>query len=212
MDEDVIKVLVVDDYTLVRQGIISLLHNEIDIAVIGEASNGEEALELTKQHKPHVVLMDIKMPGMGGFEATRRLLNIYPHIKVVILTRCESGGVSKTFLDEGASAYITKDSSLNEILYAIRAVSKGGRYISPKIAQEMVLSRSVFEQLSARELQVAMMVAGGKRVMTIAKILNLSPKTINTYRYRIFDKLNVNNDVELTHLVLQYELLDEDSI
>jgi two-component system, NarL family, invasion response regulator UvrY len=209
-----IKLLVVDDHQIVRKGIISLLSKTNGIKVIAEAANGEDAIRSAREHQPDVILMDLNMPGMGGLEATHQLLRIMPDVRILALTICDSDVFPTRFLEEGASGYITKDCSKEEIVNAIRSVYAGQRYISPEIAQKLALKRYAkkealpFDSLSERELQVMLMITKGERVQNIAEVLHLSPKTVNTYRYRIFDKLGVGTDVELTHLALRYGLID----
>jgi two-component system, NarL family, invasion response regulator UvrY len=213
---DKIKIIVVDDHTLVRKGIVGLLSTMKDMDVIGEASSGEEAISLSKSQKPDVILMDIQMPGMGGLEATRKLAYAGFGSKVLALTVYESDVFPTRFLEEGAAGYITKYAEPRELERAIRMVASGQRYVSSEIAQKLVLRRysdheqSPFERLSERELQVMMMITRGKKAPEIADVLHLSPKTINTYRYRIFDKLGVKTDVDLTRLAIRYGLIEAD--
>jgi two-component system, NarL family, invasion response regulator UvrY len=210
----VINVLLVDDHDLVRAGIRRIIDDVPGIKVIAEARTGEEALRLGRQLKPHVVLMDVKMPGIGGFEATRKLLRVDPDVKVLIVTTCTNEVYPAKLLQVGASGYLTKGSSMNEMIQAIRAVHSGQRYISPEIASRLAFKHvsdddgSPFDSLSERELQVLLMITNGMRVQDIADQLCLSPKTVNSYRYRIFEKLNVRNDVELTLLSIRYGLKD----
>jgi len=209
-----IKVLIVDDHKLIRKGITSLLKTINGIEPVGEASDGEEAVSMVKELQPNVVLMDLQMPGMGGLEATRKILRLNPDVKILALTVCESDVFPTRLLEEGAAGYITKDSSTEEMIRAIRAVHSGQRYISPDVAQKLALKRytkgedSPFDHLSERELQVMIMITSGKRAQDIAETLHLSPKTVNTYRYRLFEKLGVNSDVELTLLALRYGIID----
>ena len=209
-----INILIVDDHDLVRAGIKRILDDVSGMKVIAEARTGEEALRLGRQLKPHVVLMDVKMPGIGGFEATRKLLRVDPDIKVLIVTTCNNDLYPARLLQVGASGYLTKGSSMNEMINAIRAVHAGQRYISPEIASRLAFRHvtdsedSPFEMLSERELQVMLMITKGTKVQDIAEKLCLSPKTVNSYRYRIFEKLSVNNDVELTLLAIRYGLVE----
>ena len=213
-----INVLIVDDHDLVRIGIKKILDEVSGIKVIAEASSGEDAIKLAREHSPHVVLMDVKMPGIGGFEATRKLLRIDPDIKVLVLTTINNDLYPAKLLQIGAAGYITKGSSMEEMVQAIRAVHSGQRYISPEIASRLAFRHvtdkedSPFELLSERELQVMMMITKGVKVQGIAEQLCLSPKTVNSYRYRIFEKLNIKNDVELTLLAIRYGLVESEDV
>ena len=212
----VISVLLVDDHDLVRTAIRNLLTNVAGIKVVGEARTGEEALVVCRQHKPQVVLMDVKMPGIGGIEATRKLLRHQPGLKVLVLTSCKNDIFPARLLQIGASGYITKGSTMEEMVQAILAVRSGQRYISPDIASRLAFKHvtsadeSPFDALSERELQVMIMITKAVKVQDIAEKLCLSPKTVNSYRYRIFEKLNVVNDVELTLLALRHGLVESD--
>jgi len=212
----VINVLLVDDHDLVRTGIRRMLDDISGIKVVGEARTGEEAIKLGRKLKPQVVLMDVKMPGIGGFEATRKLLRSDPDIKVLIVTICNNDLYPARLLQVGASGYLTKGASMEEMVQAIRAVNSGQRYISPEIASRLALKHvndgdeSPFEALSERELQVMLMITMGMKVQDIAEKLCLSPKTVNSYRYRIFEKLKVKNDVELTLLAIRHGLIESE--
>jgi two-component system, NarL family, invasion response regulator UvrY len=215
MNKGPISVLIVDDHALVRAGIRLLLQDAKGIKVVGEATTGEDGVRLARELLPQVVLMDIKMPGIGGIEATRKILHYHSQAKILIVTVCCDILHPSRLLQAGAAGYLTKDVTPAEMVQAIHAVYAGQRYISSGIAQKMVLKnaadleKSPFEILSDRELQVVSMITKGIKTSEIAKKLSLSSKTINTYRYRIFKKLNLNNnDVELTHLALQCDLTD----
>lgn len=211
-----ISVLLVDDHDLVRTGMKRLLDDVTGIRVVGEAKSGEEAIQAGRKLKPQVVLMDVKMPGIGGYEATRKLLRVDPDIKVLIVTTCNNDMYPARLLQAGASGYLTKGSSIEEMVQAIRSVSAGQRYISPEIASRLAFrhvsdnDETPFDILSERELQVMMMITSGQKVHDIADKLCLSSKTVNSYRYRIFDKLNVKNDVELTLLAIRHGLTELD--
>lgn len=213
-----INVLIVDDHDLVRTGIKHMLENVAGIKVIGEAQTGEEAIKLGRQLKPEVVLMDIKMPGIGGFEATRKLIQIDPDIKILIVTICNNDLYPARLMQLGAAGYLTKGASMDEMVQAIRAVSSGQRYISPEIASRLAfkhvehIDESPFELLSEREMQVLLMLTMGMEVQDIAEKLCLSPKTVNSYRYRIFDKLKVKNDVELILLAVRHGLIEQEEV
>ena len=211
-----INVLIVDDHDLVRVGIRRLLADVKGLKVVGEARNGEDAVRLTRELQPDVVLMDVKMPGIGGLEATRKILRIQPDVKIIAVTVYGDEPYPSRLLQAGAAGYITKGSSLDEMVHAIRTVCAGQRYISPEVAQQLALKHvtdqeeSPFDLLSERELQVMLMITTGRKVQEISEQLYLSPKTINSYRYRLFEKLQVNNDVELTHLAMRHGMIDSD--
>lgn len=211
-----IKLLLVDDHELIRSGVKSLLKDVADITIIGEASSGEQGVKVARELKPDIVLMDVMMPGIGGLEATHKLKQVEPTIKIIALTACDEDPFPYRMLQAGAEGFLTKDSGLDEIKLAISKVYAGQKYISPEIAQELALRKlsdkdnTPFDKLSDREMQVTLMIIHGQSVQIISEKLCLSPKTVNTYRYRIFDKLKVNNDVELTHLAIRYNILDKD--
>tara|TARA_R110001592_G_scaffold363380_1_gene686572 strand:+ start:16404 stop:17054 length:651 start_codon:yes stop_codon:yes gene_type:complete len=208
-----IKVLVVDDHELIRAGIARMLLDDGNITVVGEASTGEEALDMLKTSFADVVLMDLKMPGIGGLEATRRIKRKCEKTQIVVVTACIDDPYPAHVMESGASAYISKNSHISEIIRAIKSVYGGERYISSDIAQMMALNKSkdsMFDSLSERELQIAMMIMDCQKVQNISDKLCLSPKTVNSYRYRIFEKLNINSDVELTLLAVRNGLLDVD--
>jgi two-component system invasion response regulator UvrY len=212
----VIKVLVVDDHDLVRMGITRMLNDISGIKVVGEAASGEDALRLARELNPQVVLMDVKMPGIGGLEATRKLLRQDPDIRVVAVTVCDEEPFPSRLLKAGAAGYLTKGAALDEMVKAIRTVAAGQRYISPEIAQQLALKNlddekgSPFELLSEREMQITMMIVNCQKVQEISDRLFLSPKTVNSYRYRIFEKLGIDSDVELTLLAVRHGLLSAD--
>lgn len=209
-----INVLVVDDHELVRTGINRILGEARGIRVIGEAGSGEEALEFVKKKRPDVILMDVGMPGMGGVETTRKMLRAYPRMKVIVLTVHDEEPYPTRLLQAGASGYLTKGCAVEEMIAAIQAVHEGERYIGSDIAQRLALStlggkgKTPFDKLSQREMQVLLMVTQGQRTQEISDKLCLSPKTVSTYRYRLYDKLGVVNDVELTHLAIRHGVID----
>lgn len=209
-----IRLLVVDDHDLVRTGIVRMLADIRDLQVVGEAASGEEALKKARELKPDVVLMDVRMPGIGGLEATRKILQHDRGIKVIAVTVCEEEPFPSRLMQAGAAGYVTKGAPLDEMVTAIRKVATGQRYISPDIAQ-ILLTRMYddnnggpFDSLSEREMQIALMIVGCEKVQSISEKLHLSPKTVNTYRYRIFEKLNITSDVELTLLAVRHGMID----
>lgn len=215
-----INIFIVDDHGLVRDGIRKILDDATGISVIGDAGSGEEAIDLirTLKIKPDVVLMDVKMPGIGGTEATRKLIRLFPEIKILALSTMEDDPFPSLLLQAGALGYLTKGAKVDEMVLAIKSVHGNKQYISPEIAQKLALrlitdgQQSPFDLLSERELQVGMMIVDGQKVQNISEALHLSSKTINSYRYRIFDKLRIATDVDLTHLALRYGLVDKDKV
>jgi len=209
-----INVLIVDDHALVRMGIRRLLDDVHDIEVMGEAENGERALEFIRAHKPDVVLLDMKMPGIDGWEVTRRLSKTHPEVKVIAVTALSNDSLPSRILQLGAMGYLTKESGSQDLTSAIRKVYQGEHFLSPEIAQKMALNslqgnqESPFDELSEREMQVMLLITRCVSVQTIAERLFLSAKTINGYRYRIFEKLNIKNDVELTYLAMKHRLIE----
>lgn len=212
-----INVILVDDHDVVRSGVKKILNEVSGIKVVGEARSGEEAVQLTRKLHPHVIVMDVKMPGIGGFEATRKLLRQDPDLKILVLTASNNDVYPAQLLKIGASGYITKGSNADEMVQAIRAVHAGQRYISPEIASRLAFrhvtdkQQSPFDLLSDRELQVMLKITKGVKAQDIADELDLSPKTVNSYRYRIFEKLGIGSDVELTLLAIRHGLVDSDS-
>lgn len=207
------RVLIVDDHILVRTGIERILADTADIHVVGQAADGEEAIKKTRELMPDIILMDVKMPGIGGVEATRRITHISPDTAVIGLTASGEEIFVQRLLQAGARGYLTKGSSYEEVIRAIRLVASGQRYVDPTLASGLLFrdpetQNNPFTQLSEREMQVALMIVNCKKAQEIADSLFVSPRTINTYRYRIFEKLSVRNDVELTHLALKHKLLD----
>ena len=209
-----IKVLVVDDHALVRMGVRRLLEGLTDMKIVAEAESGEAALALVKTHHPDVVLLDMKMPGMDGWEVTRRLMKSNQQIKVIAISAICTEPLPSRVLQLGAMGYLTKDSGAEEIATAIRRVFKGEIYLSPEIAQKMAINslnpaqETPFEALSEREMQVMFMITAGMTVKEISEKLFLSGKTVNGYRYNIFEKLSIKNDVELTYLALKHHVIE----
>lgn len=215
-----IKILVADDHDLVRMGIVRMLSDVAGFEVVGEANSGEEACRLVKEVSPDVVLMDVKMPGMGGLEATRKIASTYNQTKVIVVTACTDEAFPELLMKAGASGYVTKGAEFQEMIDAINTASRDELYMSPGVARQLALrsvgtgnmGSSPFGCLSERELQTAIMIASGSKVQAIADAFCVSPKTVNSYRYRIFEKFDLQNDVELTHLVIKHKLLDLDEI
>jgi len=213
-----IRVLIVDDHQLVRMGTSRLLADVGDVEVVGQAGSGEEAIELVRHLKPDVVLMDVQMPGIGGLEATRRCLRVHPDIKVIAVSMYEDEPYPSKLLNVGAHGYVTKRAAIDEMVRAIKKVVAGQRYVSGEIAQQMALKPfsesevSPFEILSNREMQITLMIVEGTKVPRISQSLSLSPKTVNSYRYRIFEKLDLSNDVGLTKLAIKHGIINAGAV
>lgn len=208
-----INVLIVDDHDLIRAGLARMLEDDVSIHVIGEANSGEEAVIKARELCPDVILMDIKMPGIGGLEATRRVCQAAESTKVVVCSACTDNPYAQHVLDSGAYAYVSKNSHISEMIEAVKKVHVGERYISSDIAQTMALNDSAdpFGELSGREMQIASMIIDCRKVQEISDALCVSPKTVNSYRYRLFEKLGVQSDVELTLMAVKYGLLEVDA-
>lgn len=214
----VTRVIVVDDHHLIRTGICMILRDVPDVEVIGQGDSGEQALELVKSLAPDIVIMDLRMPGIGGLEATRRILQHYPGVKVIVVSAFDEI-FPHHLLKAGASGYITKKTDSGEVARAIQTVLDNRVYVSPLIAQDMVLKElngdnqnSPLAQLSQRELQIAQMITSGHRAAEVAAVLNISSKTISSHKYRIYEKLKVSNDVELTLAAVKYGLVNPSDI
>jgi DNA-binding NarL/FixJ family response regulator len=210
-----IKLLLVDDHDLVRTAIARTLSDSSDLNVVGEASSGEQAYNMVRELLPDVVLMDIRMPGIGGLEATRKIKQRFPEVKILALSACDEEPFPTRLLQAGASGYLTKGVCIEETIRAIRQVAAGHHYLSSDIAQQMALKTydkkqpdNPFDQLSEREMQISLMIASGQKIQVISDLLCVSPKTVNTHRYRIFSKLNIENDVELALLAVRHNLVE----
>lgn len=208
-----IRVFLVDDHALVRTGLRMILSAETDIQIIGEAESGEDALPLIRRHRPDVVLCDLHLPGISGLEVTERIVRGDTGCRVVIVSVLEDGPLPKRLLDVGASGYVGKGGDARELLNAVRDAARGKRYLGSSIAQNMALASvdggtSPFDALSPRELEVAMLLVQGLRQDAIAQRLSLSPKTINTHKSRLFEKVGVEDSIALARLAARYGLMD----
>lgn len=212
-----IRVMVVDDHELVRTGISRILDDAPGITVVAEAASGEDAIPIAKKHKPHVMLMDVSMPGIGGLEATRKLVQALSGLKVIVLSVHAEEPIPSRMMQAGATGYLTKGCAVDEILTAIKTVYSGERYIGADVAQKLALKMvpggkaSPFETLSPREMQVMLMLTQGQKPQTISDSLCLSPKTISTYRHRLYEKLGVGNDADLTRMAINYGIIEQAS-
>jgi two-component system, NarL family, invasion response regulator UvrY len=205
-----IRILLVDDHELVRTGIAALLNAADDIVVLGVAQSGEEAVNQVVSLSADVVLMDVNMPGIGGVEACRRILRRDPDVKIIAISVHNDGPIPQQLLKLGVMGFISKGSSVEEMVLAIRKVMTGKRYLCNEVANNLALQglpgslESPFEKLSQREAEVVTLILQGKSIQEMADMLVISDKTVNTYRYRLYDKLHVKNDVELTRLAVKF--------
>ena len=210
-----IKLILVDDHEIVRTGLKLVIDKMSGVEIIAEADNGESAIDAVQQLKPDVVIMDVNMPKISGVEATNRISSRFPDTKVIILTVHAENPYPKQLLDAGASGYLTKGCAAEELEKAIKKVISGEKYIGTDIAQQMALSMlpggdsSPFDVLSTREMEVMLLLAQGKRPKEIGEAVFLSPKTVATYKYRILEKLELENTVQLAHLAISHGVLED---
>lgn len=209
-----ISVLLTDDHELVRTGIRRLLEDSQQVTIVGEAECGEDALQLAHSLKPDVILMDVNMPGIGGVETCRRILQRNPRQKIIILTVHNERTFPKRLLEIGAKGYLTKECGVDEMLKAIKQVSTGASYIATSIAQQLALSllpgndANPIDKLSRREFQVMLMISQGLSNIAISDQLCLSPKTISTYRLRLLEKLGAHSEVDLIKIAVEQGMVE----
>lgn len=208
-----INVVLVDDHELVRTGFRMILEQQPDIDISGEAGSAEEGLRLIRSLSPDIAMVDVHMPGMSGIELTERVNRSKLATNIVIVTVVDDARFPKRLLDAGALGYLTKGCSADELVSAVRQVAGGRRYLAPAVAQQLALatldgSTSPFDVLSSRELEVAMMLVRGKPLTMIGEQLNLSPKTVSTYKQRLMEKLHVDHVLSLAHLMTVHGLID----
>lgn len=214
-----IRVLLVDDHAIVRAGLRMILSSEEDMTLVGEAADGAGALRMTEETHPDVVVMDISMPGMGGFEAIRRIKEAVPDSQVVVLTMHEDQRYFFQALEAGASGYVIKGAVPAELITAIRAVRQGQAYFCPSLARQMLddylhradagmeKEKDALSKLSDREKEVLKLIAEGKTGREIAALLYLSPNTVERHRANIMDKLSLHNRAELIKFAIRKGLV-----
>ena len=214
-----LRVLLADDHMVVREGLKTLINAQPDMQVVGEADNGREAVKCAMEQSPDVVVMDISMPEMNGVEATKQLRKECPQIKIIALTVYEDIGYLRQLLKAGASGYVIKRAVVEELVHAVRTCAAGGSYIEPALASQVVstyISRASASgnqsqaELSDRETQVLRMVAFGYSNKEIGAKLNISVKTVETYRVRLMGKLNLRNRVDMVRYALRQGLLRDE--
>jgi DNA-binding NarL/FixJ family response regulator len=209
-----IRVLIVDDHPIVRAGLRRIAEDDRAIAVTGEASNGQEALAALHRTAADIVLLDVTMPGAPFSETLRRLREEHPTVRVLVLSAHPEDQWAVRALRGGASGYLTKDHSPNQLLDAIRRVHRGGRYVSPTLAERLATQLgqdfvdAPHEQLSDREFDVLRGLGAGHTVKEVAEMLGLSPKTVSTYRTRLMEKLRFATNADLVHYVAAHGLIE----
>jgi NarL family two-component system response regulator LiaR len=213
-----IKVLVVDDHTIVRDGICALLALAGDIEVVGEATNGSEAINMVKDLHPDVVLMDIAMPIMGGLEATRRIRREYPETKVLVLTQYDDKEYVFPVIESGASGLISKTGASSELALGIRAVHQGDSFLSPPVAKLLVENyqttageravKDPYNQLTERERDILKLLAEGYSTQEIADMLVITPKTIEGHKTKLMSKLGIHNRIDLVKYALRKGIIN----
>ncbi|MGA7296657.1 MAG: response regulator [Rhodanobacteraceae bacterium] len=206
-----VDLVIVDDHELVRAGFRMILEGEDDFRVVGEAGDAESGLRMIKQLKPDIALVDVHLPGCSGLELTERLHRAESPTHVVVLTAIENSRLPRRLLEAGALGYLTKGCPASELMAAVRMAAQGNRYLAPAVAQQLALdsvngSESPFDKVTARELEVALMLVRGVMVKDIGTRMSLSPKTISTYKQRLFEKLEIDNSIALAHLINAYGL------
>ena len=218
MSEKLVRVLIVDDHDIVRAGIRMLLDAQPDMAVVGEASDGKEAIEMAGSMKPDVVLMDISMPGTTGIEATRAIKKANSRIEIVGLTMHAEDRYFFQLLQAGASGYVVKGAAPRELLEAVRAASRGEAYIHPSLQRKLIgdyVSRtegsdqsSMLADLTERELEVLRLIVDGLTSREIAESLVISPNTVERHRQNIMSKLGLHNRAELVRYAISKGLVE----
>ncbi|HZS49480.1 MAG TPA: response regulator transcription factor [Bryobacterales bacterium] len=212
-----IRILLTDDHTLFRQGIKTLLSAEADLDIVGEAANGTEAVEKVSELRPDLVLMDIGMPGLSSFEATRQIKKVRPDTKVLFLTMYDDEDYLVQCMEVGASGYVLKDSPAQQLLAAIRDVYRGGSYLSPRMLSQLVDDfrsriksahrQPRFATLTTREKEILKFLAEGESVKEIASGLNLSVKTVEAHKFNLMRKLDIHNKAHLVQYAIQKKII-----
>ena len=207
-----LKILIADDHPIVRRGLQQILSRETDIAMVGEAQNCSEVLDLTRTEDWDAVVLDIAMPGRGGLDTLKELKRLYPALPVLMLSIYPEDQYAVRAFRAGAAGYMNKETAPDELIKAIRKIIKGGKYVSPALAEKLVLIMQAeapsHDSLSDREYQVMLKIASGKTLSQIAGEMSLSIKTISTYRERILEKMKMKNNAELTYYAIKHHLVE----
>ena len=209
-----IRVLIADDFPILRRGLKEILMHELDGVTCGEAGNGEQVLDQIQSHDWDLLILDITMPGRGGLDVLRNLKALRPKLPVLVLSMHPENQYGKRVLKAGASGYMNKECAPEELMKAVGKLLGGGRYVSPALAETLALDlsrddgRPAHETLSDREFEVLRKIASGKTVGQIAEELHLSVPTVSTYRARILEKMSLSTTAELMHYALSNHLVD----
>jgi len=221
--KNTLRVLIVDDHTIVRQGLRKLLEAEGDIEIVGEASDGREAVTKATDMQPAVVLLDISMPGLNGLEAVRQILKRSPKTRVLVLSMHKNEAYVLQALRNGASGYVLKEAASEEIVTALRALGRGESYLSPSISRVVIddylrinsggesTARSLYESLTAREREIFQLLAEGLKNHEVAERLHVSVKTVETHRAHVMEKLGLNNIAELVKYAIEVGIIQLDT-
>lgn len=213
-DRNVMKVIIADDHAIVRRGLIQILAEEYQNLLAREAQNANEVFKLLRENDWDIIILDISMPGKSGLEILKEVRHEHPKVPILVLTSHPEEQYAIRVLKAGAAGYMTKESAPEHLVEVIRKITRGGKYISPTLAELLAdsigrnLEKEPHEGLSDREYQVLCLIASGKTVGEIAAELSLSVKTISTYRARILEKMMFKTNAELTHYALRNNLLD----
>ncbi|MBE2217877.1 MAG: response regulator transcription factor [Ignavibacteria bacterium] len=214
MDEKIVRIVIADDHAFLREGIKKTIQDEMDMKIVGEASNANDALDIIRELNPDVVIMDISMPGKSGLDVLKDLKSLKRKTRILILSMHPEDRFAIRALKAGASGYLTKESAPDELVKAIRTVLTGRKYVSKALAEKLVdilsedSDKMPHEQLSDREYEVFIKISSGKKAIEIAAELSISIHTVNTYRARILEKLSMNSNVELTQYAMHNNLID----
>jgi DNA-binding NarL/FixJ family response regulator len=209
-----IKILIADDHTIVREGLKQILAETSDIAVSGEASNGQETLRKVRSHHYDIILLDISLPGISGLDVLKQIKCLKPELPVLMLSMYPEEQYAVRTLRAGASGYLTKETASIELIRAIREVAKGKKYITMSLAERIAVSwetkgdKPLHETLSDREYQVLCLIASGRTVKEISRLLSLSVKTVSTHRSRLLKKMDLRNNAQLTLYGIKHNLIE----